>query len=145
MTQSLLYCWQMNKRLMIFESHQYFSIPVSCMKPMPPAHSIACPETHPILHHGCLLRKAAPFFLSPHGIVCEKLRTFEVNGSLCDLEHHALEGTYQLSKLLVLICIRGCLVKCSLGEAKWSTNPHFPRSSTQPTTHWMDLMSAGLV
>jgi hypothetical protein len=76
-----------------------------------------CNDARPILRHGRLLGKAAPFFLSPCGIVREKSCALKVDRSLRNLERHALEGTHWLSELLALVCIRNCLVECALGEA----------------------------
>jgi hypothetical protein len=110
----------MRERLTIFESRQYFSMPVSrSMKPTPPVHSIASPEARCattlaqyFVMAACLV-KLRPFFLSP----CVRSRTLSRLIAVRNLERHALEGTHWLSELLALVCIRNCLVECALGEA----------------------------
>jgi hypothetical protein len=90
------------ERLTIFESRQYFSIPVSRVKPTPPVHSIACPETRcattlaQYFAMAASLVKAAPF-LSPCGIVREKSHALKFDRSLRNRERHALEGAHWLS------------------------------------------------
>ena len=92
---------------------------------MPLIHLITSPKAHYILTFAQYFTKAAflvklcpfKFFLFLYGIIHEKLHALKFDHSLCNLEHHALEGTHWLFKLLMLICIQNCLVECSLGKA----------------------------
>jgi hypothetical protein len=93
------------------------------VKPTPPVHSIASPETRcattlaQYFAMAASLVKLRPSSFLRAALYVRSRALSRFDRSLRNLERHALEGTHWLSELLALVCIRNCLVECSLGEA----------------------------
>jgi hypothetical protein len=109
-----------DERLTILESRQYFSIPVTCVKPTSPrpfdrlSRNALCNDARPILHHGRLLvlGKAAPFFLSPCGVVREKSRALKIDRGLRNLSRKVPTACPN--------CLRSCVYDTALSNAPWT-------------------------